>query len=218
MNAAVASSVPKDVPLREGNSADTAGRGPAPSSAPCFRRFQTTCHRRRPSRLSGILRSIEARKARTDGPPSSAATVTPSWEQFGIAARSASSPVPDDGPAAADRRRFLRRLSRHLVRILPYRDIDVAPEDLEWALHESPLRGQMSNLSMNGVAFRLKQPLTVSARVWLKLECRTRDFAVIRTGRIIRVTPRSETEWTVTCRFDHCVPYADVVQLSQQMA
>ena len=128
-----------------------------------------------------------------------------------------SRPIVSDRLTATDRRRFLRRHSTHLVRVLPYRDIPISPEDLEWALHESPLRGQMLDISMNGVAFLLKQPLAVSARVWLKLESRTRDFAVVRSGRIIRVVSASDTASTVTCRFDHCVPYADVVLLSQQL-
>lgn len=192
-----------------------------PAFVPRFRGFLTADGRRHPKRFSQILRSLDSAIPRTARPQSD-------YSLHPTVARAAS---PLDGtpqlspgsmvdidhytPRAADRRRFLRRLSRHLVRILPFREFEVDREDLEWALHESPIRGQMADISMNGVAFRLKEPLTSSTRVWLKLESRARDFAVVRAGRIIRVTPHSATEWTVICRFDHCVPYADVVQLSQ---
>jgi len=119
--------------------------------------------------------------------------------------------------SAEDRRRFLRRFSTHLVRVLPAQDVSFTPQELDWALHHSPFRGQMKNISMNGVAFLLKQPMSISAGVWLRLECRARDFAVIRSAHVTRVFPVSETEWIITCRFDRCVPYADVAQLGQEL-
>ncbi|MGD9854638.1 MAG: PilZ domain-containing protein [Planctomycetaceae bacterium] len=174
----------------------------------------------RASRLSQVLRALASRSGvAAGGEIGHELTVAPSLDHAAPPVAAAAQPrsvlrVP---PSAEDRRRFLRRPSTHLVRILPFRDVAVSEVDLEWELHESPLRGQMSNISMNGVAFRLSQPMAVSSRVWLKLESRTRDFAVVRSARIVRATPISDPQWTLTCRFDHCVPYADVVQLGQEL-
>ena len=198
-------------------SAGVAGHPATALFTPRFRGFQTAGGRRHPGRLSHILRSVATGRRRSNATAvAHSVDAAPMWS---VSPESASQgqfrTVNRPASATTERRRFLRRLSTHLVRVLPWRDAAVAQDDLEWALHESPYRGRIANISMNGVAFLLRHSLTTSTRVWLKLENRGRDFAVIRSARIVRTLPASESEWTVTCRFDRCIPYADVVQLSQ---
>ncbi len=202
-------------------------KGPVrPAFAP--RQFLGQCPRSRgnhPRRLSHALRSIALQTDRpvcippsVQAPPVATDIAEQADETAPAVATTHKLRTPvAASPAGEDRRRFLRRFSTHLVRVLPVQDVSFTPQELDWALHHSPLRGQMKNISMNGVAFLLNKPLEISASVWLRLECRARDFAVIRSAHVTRAVPVSETEWIITCRFDRCVPYPDVTQLGQEL-
>ncbi len=214
-------------PLVEGT--PRLARHARPSFAPRpFRGLSVGNLRKHPDRLSRVLRSIASRTENAARPQAIAASPPFPPPASDAPDRSDDSSLhavamPQLGSAARpkttgeDRRRFLRRYSTHLVRVLPAQDVSFTPQELDWALHHSPFRGQMKNISMNGVAFSLNTPLDLSAGVWLRLECRARDFAVIRSAHVTRVVPVSETEWIITCRFDRCVPYADVAQLGQEL-
>ncbi|MBX3436886.1 MAG: PilZ domain-containing protein [Planctomycetaceae bacterium] len=190
------------------------GRSGSIPFSPRFRGFRSASALCGSSRVSCALRLIAARQAAEHSAEREMWATQPELADAGggLAPRTPASNRFES--AAVERRRFRRRRSSHLVRVLPCRDAAVDAEELDFALHESPWRGELTDLSMNGAAFILSQPLTSVTRIWLRLECRTREFAVIRSGRIVRAVPMSETAWIVTCRFDTCVPYSDVVQLA----
>lgn len=177
----------------------------------------TTSRLRRPSRLSRALRTLSERSPRTKAGPKTLEATEALSEAPPETALPSTQGTPPQPAHGVDRRRFLRRSSTQLVRVIPDCGIPVDEEDLDCALHESPCRGRMVNISMNGVAFLLPKPLAVSARVWLKLESRTREFAVTRAARIVRAAPAADTGWMITCRFDHSLPYADVLLLGHDL-
>jgi hypothetical protein len=118
---------------------------------------------------------------------------------------------------ASDRRRFPRRSSECHVRLMPRSERTVSVKDMQWALHATPYRGRVLDISMSGAAFVLNHPITPSAAVWLRLENRARDFSTTVPARVIDTAQLADSAWKVMCSFDHCLALGDVLQLGNQM-
>src|SRR5690606_27838874 len=89
-----------------------------------------------------------------------------------------------------ERRAFPRRESICLVSV--YRrenDAPVNQQEVRWLLHSSPLKGAIDDISMNGVAFLLPEPMESGSKLLMRLINRRLDRHVDTSGRVVRAMP-----------------------------
>ena len=124
------------------------------------------------------------------------------------------SPVPAR-PAfpAAERRRFPRRQSRSVVRVLRPSDQPPTTPSQDWAFHAVAVCGELIDISMNGASFLAKEPLEVNSSIHLKLVHPQRDFSATRLSNVVRCESVNPGRWNVTCRFECCLTLDEVIQL-----
>lgn len=122
------------------------------------------------------------------------------------------------GAAVRERRAFPRRESICLVSV--YRNENDAPvnqQEVRWLLHSSPLKGAIDDISMNGVAFLLPEPMESGGKLLMRLINRRLDRHVDTSGRVVRSTPDGLGEWKIVCRFDRNLSLDQVHEYGQNL-
>lgn len=127
-----------------------------------------------------------------------------------------SSDAPD--AAVTERRAFPRRVSICLISV--YCQPDDSPvnqQEVRWLLHSSPLRGAIDDISMNGVAFHLREPIEPGEKLLMRLMNRRLDAHFDTSGRVVRCTPDGMGEWRIVCRFDRNLTLDQVHDYGQNL-
>jgi hypothetical protein len=163
------------------------------------------------SRLEWALARIEVARQ-----PSPLRMPAPIGEPASAAADAACPSARSRG-ASRERRAFPRRDSECTVlvhRIAPGTSLD--PLNIDWLIHSSKLKGNLVDISMNGVAFQLPEPVDMDERLWLRLVHRMRGF-VDAPGTVIRISPRGDGQWKVVCRLDDNLTFEQVHTLGHYL-
>jgi len=119
--------------------------------------------------------------------------------------------------AASDRRRFPRRESQSGVLVhCPEDPETAAPQSLEWLLHSTALRGKLVDICMQGVSFRLGQPIVVGQAITLRLANNRLDSSLDTPATVIRSTPIGNC-WKIVCRFEKNLTYEQIHDLGRYL-
>lgn len=101
---------------------------------------------------------------------------------------------------AEDRRAFPRRDSS--CRVWITRAASLAPQqNAQWLMHTSRLRGEMLDLSMNGISFLLSENLDAEEMLFVRLENPHFSSQIDTVARVIRTSEVGDGRWKVVCRF-----------------
>lgn len=112
-----------------------------------------------------------------------------------------SSPVAGSEPRGSDRREFPRRPSGSTVAIVE--NADTLPvRDREWQLYSSQLTGQLIDVSLNGIAFQLGQPLEIQRPVWLRLHSAAFDTSIDIRAFVLKNEALDPGQFKIVCRFE----------------
>jgi len=105
--------------------------------------------------------------------------------------------------ASAERRAFPRRDSHCRVAICRLSEDDdcLTPQQIEWRLHATTLKGDLCDLSLNGAAILLPHPLPEGENVVLRLSCPRRDHHLDHPAEVVRSMPDDSGEYRVVCQF-----------------
>lgn len=115
--------------------------------------------------------------------------------------------LPDEAwttvkPSSSDRRAFPRRDGNCRVSLvrLSGENQSLTPQQIEWRLHSTTLKGTLADISLNGAAVLLKDPLPVGEALVLRLFCPRRDRNLDQQAFVLRNLPE-EGESKVICQF-----------------
>jgi len=109
-----------------------------------------------------------------------------------------------------DRRQFPRHRSSYVVSVRP--DGGSATTDLLQSQSTAAIRGEMIDLSLNGIAFKLLKPLQPDSQITVNLRNPVNGCNLRMSGLVIRCLPGDGQEWKVVCCFEH---HLSVEQLAQ---
>jgi hypothetical protein len=103
---------------------------------------------------------------------------------------------------SSDRRAFPRREGNCKVSVvrLSGEDQSLTPQQIEWRLHSTSLKGTLADISLNGAAVLLKDPLPIGETVVLRLFCPRRDQHLDQQAFVLRNIPE-EGESKAICQF-----------------
>ncbi len=76
----------------------------------------------------------------------------------------------------------------------------LTPQQLEWRLHGTTLKGTLGDISLNGAAVLLKDPLPIGENLVLRLFCPRRDRHLDQQAFVLRNLPE-DGESKVICQF-----------------
>ena len=178
-----------------------------PSSAPMRPQLPRLAFARLLEERSALVAALQTVTSRTTVPPRD------------------SRAVPADQPrqhrsslAEADRRRFPRRESGCIVAVHRV-DIDkpVSPQQPDWHLHSTQLKGMLLDISLSGVAFLLPVPLAARDAIVLRLSSRYVDRVVDIEAEVLRVTDVSGYS-KIVCRFRRNLAFEDVRDFGRAIA
>jgi hypothetical protein len=104
--------------------------------------------------------------------------------------------------SASDRRAFPRRGGNCRVAVvrLSGENQSLTPQQIEWRLHSTSLKGTLADVSLNGAAVLLKDPLPVGETLVLRLFCPRRDRNLDQQAFVVRNLPE-DGESKVICQF-----------------
>lgn len=115
--------------------------------------------------------------------------------------------VPDEAwtsvkPSSSDRRAFPRRGGNCRVAVarLSGENQSLTPQQIEWHLHSTTLKGTLADVSLNGAAVLLKDPLPVGEGLVLRLFSPRQDRNLDQQAFVLRNLPE-EGETKVICQF-----------------
>ncbi len=105
--------------------------------------------------------------------------------------------------ASSERREFPRREGNCKVGLyrLTEEDWSLTPQQIEWRLHSTTLKGTLADLSLNGAALLLSHPLPADETVILRLICPRRDRHLDQQAQVIRSLPDAGGKSKVMCQF-----------------
>ncbi|MGH7201228.1 MAG: PilZ domain-containing protein [Planctomycetaceae bacterium] len=156
----------------------------------------------RGDRIGEALGRLSAPEPADDGP---------SDRQMQAAAAATAVPAP----TAADRRVFPRRESGCVVvahRLGP--GGTVTEQDRDWLLHASALKGRLMDVSMNGAAFLLPQPVVQEERLLLRITNPRLGQSVDAAAHVLRTT-EEEGATRVVCRFETNLTFEQIRQIGR---
>lgn len=130
-----------------------------------------------------------------------------------MTSRPARTPFPHQRLRCDDRRRFPRRLGHCSVRILRDRD-SKSPADRDWAFRATPLRGQMLDVSISGVAFLVSEPISPGTSLYVELRHPHRDKAVVRKVLVADRLLAENGRWKILCQLEQRLSFEEVTALS----
>ncbi len=121
-----------------------------------------------------------------------------------------------------DRRQYPRHLSSGKVTVcLIEKDSLCYPPTLDWQMHSSQLRGTIMDISMNGVAIVLDQPIRVGTSVAMVLDWFHAAEEVQTRGHVIRSAEIQETSpsrlWLITVQLDRRLTFEQVRTLGHRL-
>ena len=126
--------------------------------------------------------------------------------------------VKTEAPSAADRRAFPRRQSRCAVLVHCCSDKEpFNPQHMEWLLRSARLKGWLIDISMNGVAFLVPEPLKPGHHVLLRLANLRLDCHLDAEADVVRVTEDEEGGWKIVCRLRRNLGLEQVVQFGRNL-
>ncbi len=111
----------------------------------------------------------------------------------------------------AERRVFPRRDSGCVVAVcrLGNREHQTPPgitavnqQTSSWQLHSTHLRGELINISTNGIALQLTEPLQHQERLVLRLSHPGLDFHIDARATVLRCVQQGKRSWRIVCQFD----------------
>ena len=119
------------------------------------------------------------------------------------------------GGLAADRRRFPRHESSAVVRVyLLGERKSLNPIEREWRLHSTPLRGQLADVSMSGVALLMDESVPSGTHLWLRFS-KPIDKSIERTIRVVNVIPQDSGQWQIVGELLQRLSLAEVTRLGE---
>ncbi len=110
-----------------------------------------------------------------------------------------------------ERRAFPRRDSGCVVAVgrLGKREQQTRPgitvvnqQTSSWQLHATHLRGELINISMNGIAFQLTEPLPHEERLVLRLAKPGFDCHIDARATVLRCMQQDRRSWQIVCQFE----------------
>ena len=119
-----------------------------------------------------------------------------------------------------DRRAFPRRTSGCIACVCRISQADggmVTPQEQEWQLHSSRLRGELLNISMNGVSFMLSESLPIDEVVVLRLTNVILDRSIDVNSQVLRVAPMDAGNWRITCRFCENLTFKQINEFGRSL-
>ena len=123
----------------------------------------------------------------------------------------AATPVPE-------RRQVRRRCSESLVDVLVLDE--KVPDHLQgqrWLIQTTQLHGKLIDVSANGAAFLLPEPLHQRDRLLLHVKNRENRQYVEVSAHVLRVHADPEGGWKIVCRFDSALPTDQLTQASSAL-
>lgn len=90
--------------------------------------------------------------------------------------------------------------------------------EAEWLLHASRLKGELIDISMNGVAFVLSEQVEMEERLLLRMANHSLDTSVDASATVVRTVWDGESRFKVVCRFDRNLSFEQVHALGQHLA
>lgn len=121
-------------------------------------------------------------------------------------------------PSSSDRRAFPRRDGNCRVAMirLSQENQSLTPQQIEWRLHSTSLKGMLADISLNGAAVLLKDPLPVGESVVLRLYCPRQDRNLDQHASVLRNLPE-DGESKVICQFVSKLTLEQVTSFSRSL-
>jgi hypothetical protein len=103
-----------------------------------------------------------------------------------------------------ERRDFPRRESHCRITVCRLSEDEdrLTLQQIEWRLHATRLKGELSDLSLNGAAIRLPQALPHGESIVMRLNCPRRDRHLDQYARVVRTLADDSGEYKVVCKFE----------------
>ncbi len=135
--------------------------------------------------------------------------------------RAANPTTPASQPAAAtsgrDRRAFPRRPSECGVAVFRLSERGHVGAQHDWLLHGTKVRGELLDVSMNGVAFLIGRPVERGETLLLRLHNRRTNYVADCRADVLRALPTDDKRWKVVCRFARHLTFEQVCALGRQL-
>ena len=105
--------------------------------------------------------------------------------------------------ASTERRAYPRREGNCRVAVcrLSEEDRFLTPQQIEWRLHATTLKGTLADLSLSGAAIMMQHPLPVGEAVILRLFCPRRDAHIDQRAAIVSSLAEPTGESRLMCQF-----------------
>ena len=127
-----------------------------------------------------------------------------------------SSPEVPSNPK--DRRAHPRRESGCEVSVCPCAAHEgMTPQQIEWALHSTELKGRLVDVSMSGLALELSDPVEAQSRVFLRISNRNLDRRIDTSARILRCTSGGAGHWNIVCRLEKNLSFEQLHYLGRHL-
>lgn len=111
----------------------------------------------------------------------------------------------------SDRRAYPRRDSGCSVSVARSAENGATnPQMAAWQLHSSQLKGALLDISMNGVAFLIPEPLAEDEDLFLRLSNRSFDKQIDTSARVVRIFPDADEQWKIVCKFHKRLSFEQV--------
>ncbi len=121
-------------------------------------------------------------------------------------------------PSTDDRRLFPRYVSDCTVAVHVVEENDpVTPIRVGWLLHSARIRGNLIDISMNGVAMLIHEPLREESRIHLRIRNPRFGATLDVSAALLRSIPCRAGEWKVVCQFDSHLRFDQVQQLGRSL-
>lgn len=75
------------------------------------------------------------------------------------------------------------------------------PQQIEWRLHSSPLRGRLANLGLDGAGLILPHELPTGEAIVVRLNCLPRDANLDQHATVVESQPDGEGHYRISCQF-----------------
>jgi len=112
------------------------------------------------------------------------------------------SPIKEGTASHRDRRAFPRHESPSTVTVvLCGQQRSVSLSERDWLLRSSRLKGPLLDISMNGVAFILSEPIADDENLLLRVSNPHWNRQVETSAHVVRTAPVNDSQWKVFCQF-----------------
>ena len=128
-------------------------------------------------------------------------------------------PSADDSPNRnTERRAFPRRESGCDVSVcLRHEKGLLTQQQMAWRLHSSTRKGSLVDVSMNGVAFLLNEPIEKDEELLLRLTNRQFAKNVDTHAHVLRALSDGDGQWRIICQFQKNLTFEQVHDLGRHL-